>query len=82
MQFINLEQLLSQSGVYNKLKCYFKKGLLGRLGGSAVKRLPSAQGVILQSQDRVPCQASAWSLLLPLPVSLPSVCVCVSLMNK
>ena len=44
---------------------------------------PSAQGVILETWDRVP----AWSLRLPLPVSLPlslslSLSLCVSLMNK
>ena len=39
----------------------------GRLGGSVVERLPSAQGMILESQDRVP----AWRLLLSLPMSLP-----------
>ena len=42
----------------------------GRLGGLAVERLPLAQGVILshgiESQIRFP----AWSLLLPLPMSL------------
>ena len=52
---------------------------MGRLGGSAVERLPSAQGVILQSWDpilhRAPCVEPAF----PLPVSLP---LCVSLMNK
>ena len=30
----------------------------GRLGGSVVGHLPSAQGVILESRDRVPHQAS------------------------
>ena len=43
----------------------------GRLGGSAVKCLPLAQGVILESWDRVPRQAPCMELLLPLPVSLP-----------
>ena len=43
---------------------------VGCLGGSAAERLPSAQGVILESWDRVPRWAPAWSLLLPLPVSL------------
>ena len=44
----------------------------GSLGGAAVWRLPLAQGVILETWDRVPCRApGAWSLLLPLPVSLP-----------
>ena len=48
----------------------------------------SAQGVILETRDRVPRRApGAWSLLLPLPVSLPlslslSLSLCVSLMNK
>ena len=43
----------------------------GSLGGAAVWRLPLAQGVILETRDRIPHQApGAWSLLLPLPVSL------------
>ena len=34
------------------------KGIYGEsLGGSAVKRLPLAQGVILETRDRVPRQA-------------------------
>ena len=38
---------------------FFKKFMtsLGRLGGTAVKRLPSAQGVILAFRDRVPHRA-------------------------
>ena len=48
----------------------------GLLGGSAVERLPSAQGVILETQDRVPHQAPCME-----PAS-PSACVsaylCVS----
>ena len=57
---------------------------LGSLGGAAVWRLPLAQGVILETRDRIPRQPpGAWSLLLPLPVSLPlSLSLCVSLMNK
>ena len=44
----------------------------GSLGGTAVWRLPLAQGAILETQDRIPRQApGAWSLLLPLPMSLP-----------
>ena len=44
----------------------------GSLGGLAVWHLPLAQGVILETRDRIPYQApDAWSLLLPLPVSLP-----------
>ena len=31
--------------------------MLGRLGGTAVERLPSAQGVIVVLWDRVPHQA-------------------------
>ena len=51
---------------------------LGYLGGAAVWRLPLAQGAILETRDRIPRQApGAWSLLLPLPMSLPlSLCVC------
>ena len=51
----------------------------GSLGGIAVWRLPLAQGAILGTRDRVPRWApGAWSLLLPLPVSLPlSVCVTI-----
>ena len=45
---------------------------LGSLGGAAVWRLPLAQGAILDTWDRVPRRApGAWSLLLPLPMSLP-----------
>ena len=44
----------------------------GSLGGAAVWRLPLAQGAILETRDRIPHRApGAWSLLLPLPVSLP-----------
>ena len=44
----------------------------GSLGGAVVWRLPLAQGVILETRDRIPHRApGAWSLLLPLPVSLP-----------
>ena len=52
----------------------------GHLGSSVVERLPSVQGMILGSWDRVPHWAPcAGSLLLPLPVSL---LLSVSLMNK
>ena len=44
----------------------------GSLGGIAIWHLSLAQGVILETQDRIPHRdPSAWSLLLPLPVSLP-----------
>ena len=53
---------------------------MGSLGGSAVERLPSAQGLILESWDRVPHQAPYME-----PAS-PSACVSaplsVFLMNK
>ena len=44
----------------------------GRLGGSVVKRLPSAQGLIPRSWNQAPHRApcSAGSLLLPLPLPL------------
>ena len=49
----------------------------GSLGGATVWRLPLAQGAILEIRDRIPRRApGAWSLLLPLPMSLPlSLCV-------
>ena len=50
--------------------------LEGSLGGSEVWRLPSAQGMILVSRDRVPHQASCMEPASPLSVSA-SVCVCV-----
>ena len=62
--------------------------VLGRLGGSAVERLPSTQGEILEFWDRVPhrapcmepaspsaCVSASLSLFLSLSLSL---CVCVS----
>ncbi|CAD7678025.1 unnamed protein product [Nyctereutes procyonoides] len=58
----------------------------GSLGGTAVWRLPLAQGAILETRDRIPHRApGAWSLLLPLPVSLPlslSLSLCVSFTPK
>ena len=44
----------------------------GRLGGSAVERLPLAPGMILGSWDpgiESHMELTAWRLLLPLPVS-------------
>ena len=55
---------------------------LGTLGGTAVWRLPLAQGAILETRDRIPRRApGAWSLFLPLPVSLP-LSLCVPIINK
>ena len=57
---------------------------LGSLGGAVVWRLPLAQGVILETRDRIPHQApGARSLLLPLPMSLPlSLSLSVTIINK
>ena len=58
---------------------FFKYLIVGSPGVSGLAP-PSAQGVILETQDRVPCQAPCME-----PAS-PSVCasasLCVSLMNK
>ena len=58
----------------------FENGQRGHLGGSVVERLPSAQGVILGSWDRVPQQAPHWDPASP--SSCASASLCVSLMNK
>ena len=50
-------------------------------GGSVVKRLPSAQGAILESQDQVPRRAPCMEPASPLPVSV-SLPLSASLMNK
>ena len=57
---------------------------VGSLGGAAVWRLPLAQGAILETWDRIPRRVpGAWSLLLPLPVSLAlSLSLCVTIINK
>ena len=59
-----------------------KYGIPGWRSGLA----PLAQGVILETQDRIPRRApGAWSLLLPLPMSLPlslSLSLCVTIINK
>ena len=57
---------------YQKGRQNMKTPNSGSLGGAAVWRLPLAQGVILETRDQIPHRApGAWSLLLPLPVSLP-----------
>ena len=54
----------------------------GSLGGAAVWRLPLAQGTILETWDQIPRRApGAWSLLLPLPMSLP-LSLCVTIISK
>ena len=48
----------------------------GSLGGSVVWRLPLAQGLILESQDRVPHRAPRMEPASPSALSLPlSLCV-------
>lgn len=49
---------------------------MGRLGGSAVERLPSAQGVIQEFRDQVPRRAPCMEPASP--SACVSVCVCVS----
>ena len=52
----------------------------GAPGGSAVSHLPLVQVITPGSRDQVPHVGfPAWSLLLPLPGSLPPL---MSLMNK
>ena len=60
-----------ESGVARQVS--FKFWLLGHLGGLAVWCLPSAQGAILESQDRVLRRAPCME-----PAS-PSACVSASL---
>ena len=59
-------------GKYQKGRQSIKTPNSGSLGGAAVWRLPLARGAILETRDQIPRRApGAWSLLLPLPVSLP-----------
>ena len=44
--------------------------------------LPSAQGAILETQDRVPCQAPCMEPASPSACVSASLSLCVSLMNK
>ena len=66
-----------------KCHCLFRNlDKRGSLGGATVWRLPLAQGAILETRDRIPRRApGAWSLLLPLPVSLP-LSLSVTIINK
>ena len=52
----------------------------GWLGGSVVEHLPSAQGLILESQDQVPHRAPC--IALASPSAYVSASLCVSVMNK
>ena len=71
-------------GKYQKGRQNIKTSNSGSLGGAAVGRLPLAHGAILETRDRIPRRApGAWSLLLPLPVSLPhSLSLSVTITNK
>ena len=48
------------------------------LGGSVVERLPLAWGMILESQDRVPHQASCMEPASPSAYVSASLSLCVS----
>ena len=50
----------------------------GCLGGSAVKCLPSAQGMILESRDRVPCHSPCMEPAFPSAYVSTSLYVCLS----
>ena len=54
----------------------------GRLGGSMVWRLPSAQGVIPESRDRVPHRAPCMKPASAFACVSASLSLCVFLMNK
>ena len=59
----------------------FKMYLQGRLGGSVVEHLPSAQGVTPGSQDRVLHWAPRMEPASP-PSASVSASLCASFMNK
>ena len=54
----------------------------GHPGGSVVERLPSAQGVILETWDRVPCQAPCMEPASPSACVSASLCVSHEQINK
>ena len=58
---------------------YFKICIVGQPRWLSGLAPPSAQEVILETQDRGSYRATWWGLLFPLPVYLP---LSVSLMNK
>ena len=65
-----LLELIEQFSNVAGYKVNAQKSVAGRLGGTVVKHLPSAQGVIPALRDRAPHQAPAMTLLLPLPLPL------------
>ena len=54
----------------------------GHLDGSAVKHLPSAQGVILESGDAVPHRGPCMEPASPSAYVSASLCVCLSWIDK
>ena len=78
------EHKFSITQIFFCFKLFLKReNCWGSLGGSAVWHLPLAQGLILETRNRVPFGLLAWSLLLPPPVSLSlSLSLSVSIINK
>ena len=74
------KKVLKNTKPQNCIVLLLKAQALGHLGGSVDERLPSAQAVILGSEDLVshqgPCREPAS------PSSYVSASLCVSLMNK
>ena len=70
---ITFRQTKTENSLPGELQeMYLKMVFRESLGGAAVWRLLLAQGTVLETRDPIPHQApGAWSLLLPLPVSLP-----------
>ena len=71
------------AGASKDVKCWLPEiptepSVEGHLGGSVVERLPSAQGLILGSQHRVPQQGLPGEPASPSVYVSASVCVCVS----
>ena len=58
------------------------KNFSGHLRGSVIEHLPSAQGMILGSWDRVPHRAPCVEPVSPSACVSASLSVCVCLMNK
>ena len=76
--------VLSHTQMHRYFRCYClhfihkKIEAEGSPGGSAVEHLPSAQGLVLETQDRVPFWAPCMEPASPSGWVSASVCVCVS----
>ena len=69
-------------GSFHGLDSFHPNTVFGKTGWLSGLAPPSTQGLILETQDQVPhVRLPAWSLLLPLPVSLP-LSVCLSWINE